>query len=64
MVAFTAMSSAIAPISFGDHLRRRARSERQRIARRTRRRFAHARAVVKRRTRPVLALLAKARAAA
>jgi len=64
MVAFTAVSSAMAPISFGNHLRRHARDEGQRIFRRTRRRFAHARAVVKRRTKPALALFARVRSAA
>jgi hypothetical protein len=64
MVAFTAVSSAMAPISLGNQLRRKARNESQRIFRRTRRRFAHARAVVKRRTRPALAFIAKGRSAA
>ncbi|MBV8205084.1 MAG: hypothetical protein JO343_04780 [Candidatus Eremiobacteraeota bacterium] len=64
MVAFTAASSAIAPLTFGYQLRDRARRQRLRIARRTRRRFARARGAVKRRTRPVLALLARSRSAA
>jgi hypothetical protein len=64
MVVFTAASSAIAPLSIGHQLRYRARNERMRIMRGTRRRFAHARGVVKRRTRPVLALLARSRSAA
>ena len=64
MVAITAASSAIAPISFGNHLRTRAHNERLRIARRTRRRLARARGAVKRRARPVFALLVRSRSAA
>jgi hypothetical protein len=57
MVAFTALSSAMAPISIGQVLRRRAKAQRGRIVRRTRRRIAGVRAFVKRRTRPALELL-------
>jgi hypothetical protein len=57
MVAFTALSSAMAPIAIGQGLRHRANAERRRIVRRTRRRIAGMRAFVKRRTRPALALL-------
>jgi hypothetical protein len=59
MVAFTAISSAMAPISIGQLLRHRADAQRRRIARRTRRRIAGVRAFVKRRTRPALELLGR-----
>lgn len=47
MVAFTALSSAMAPIALGQGLQRRARASRQRLLHRTRRRFARVRALVK-----------------
>jgi hypothetical protein len=56
MVAFTALSSALAPIAFGLRLRHRANAERTRIVRRTRRRIAGVRAFVRRRTKPALRL--------
>jgi hypothetical protein len=59
MVAFTALSSAMAPIAFGQGLQRRANTQRQRIVRRTRRRIAGMRAFVKRRARPALSLLSR-----
>ena len=49
MVAFTAVYSALAPLSFGKQLRRRADRGRRRMLRRTRRRFVSARALVARR---------------
>ena len=64
MVAFTAASSAMAPISFTHVLRRSAHERGQRMFRRTRRRIARARAIVKRRAKPALALLARVRSAA
>jgi len=59
MVAFTAFSSAMAPIALGQGLRLRANAQRRRIVRRTRRRMAHMRAFVKRRTQPALSLLSR-----
>jgi len=64
MVAFTAVSSAMAPISFGHRLRNRAKDRSRLLFRRTRRRLAHARALVKRRTKPALAFFARVRSAA
>jgi hypothetical protein len=64
MLAFTAVSSAMAPISFGNRLRSRAKLGSQRIFRRTRRRFARARAMMKRGTKPALAFFARVRSAA
>ncbi len=63
MVAFTAMSSAMPAISFGHTLQRRAKDSRQRMFMRTRRRFARARVIMKKRTKPALDLLARVRAA-
>jgi len=51
MVAFTAAYSALAPLSFGKQLRRRADQGRRRMLRRTRRRLVRARALVARRLR-------------
>jgi hypothetical protein len=64
MVAFTAVSSAMAPISFGHRLRSRAKDGGQLFLRRTRRRFARARALVKLRTKPARAFFARVRSAA
>jgi hypothetical protein len=56
MLAFTAASSAMVPFAYGITLQRRASDGGQRIVRRTRRRFARVRAMVKRRTQPALSL--------
>jgi hypothetical protein len=64
MVAFTAVSSAMAPISFGHLLRRSARDRSQLFLRHTRRRLARARALVKLRTKPARAFFARVRSAA
>ncbi|HXW51524.1 MAG TPA: hypothetical protein VEJ41_05990 [Candidatus Acidoferrales bacterium] len=61
MVAFTALSSAMAPIAIGQGLRHRADAQRRRIVGRTRRRIAGVRAFVRRRTRPALAFLSRTR---
>jgi len=49
----------MAPIALGQGLRLRANAQRRRIVRRTRRRMAHMRAFVKRRTQPALSLLSR-----
>jgi len=61
MVAFTAISGAMAPIAIGLGLRRRAVAQRKRFVGRTRRRIAGVRAYVRRRTRPAFAFLSRAR---
>jgi hypothetical protein len=64
MLAFTAVSSAMAPIAFGHRLRSRAKDRSQLLLRRTRRRLNRARALVKLRTKPALAFFARVRSAA
>jgi hypothetical protein len=63
MVAFTAVSSAMPAISFGHNLQRRANDSRERMFMRTRRRFARARIIMKKRSKPAFDLLARMRAA-
>ncbi|MDQ6767800.1 MAG: hypothetical protein M3Z41_08330 [Candidatus Eremiobacteraeota bacterium] len=54
----------MAPLSLGSRLRLRAREGSRRIFQHTRRRFARARVLVRRRTLPAFALLARVRKAA